>query len=329
MSDSPQPKASLEIPDLELEPAPRALGKAVLPSSTPKPERPMQGPQEYGYSVPHLFDEDAFAGQSLRLDLDQGPREPALGSGGLSQFESSGDFELEPVGLADLAAVVGRTQASDSERLEYTPGAAAAWPSGRALDPTQIKIDPLELATVAGYPESPEAIQLSPVYAFRVIARQRELKREWLRISAESERAEREREAALGELSRVVRPAAETIESLRRFFVPILELERLRSEPEQAADSIHAERGTPAELRKALAELGRAVLAAGGSVEVPDHWLGRVRALSERADPLVARRELLRRAIDAYDRGRVRQGIRLTGTLVGLIVLLIGLKLAL
>jgi hypothetical protein len=285
MSDSPRPTASaasLEIPDLKLEPAPRASGKA-MPRAAATPERPVQGPQGYGYSTPHLFDEDAFAGQSLSLDLDEGPQKDGLVFGGLSQFEGPGAFELEPVELADLVAAVGRTQVreseSESERRDGLPGAAAAWPSGRALDPARIKVDPLELATLAGYGESPEAIQLSPAYAFRVFARQRTLKRELLRISAESERAECEREAALGELSRAVRPSAEK-------------------------------------------------LAAAGSVEVPDHWLGRVRALSERADQLALRRELLRSAIDAYDRVRVRQGIRLTCTLIGVMLLLIGLKLA-
>jgi hypothetical protein len=324
MSDSPQPAASaarLEIPDLDLEPAPPALGKA-MPRAASTPAKPLQGPPEYDSTAPHLFDEDAFAGQSLSLELDEGPRKDALVLGDFCQFEGPGAFDLEPVELGDLVAEAGRTQLSESARLDHIPGAAAAWPTGRALDPAQIKIDPLELLTLASYGESPEAIQLSPAYAWRVFTRQRQLKRELLRISAESERAEGERETALGELSRAVRPRAEKIESLRRCFLPILELEQRRSQGELAAVSAQAELG------RARAELGRAVLAAAGAVEVPDHWLGRVRALSERADQLVVQRELLRRAIDAYDRVRVRQGIRLACTVVGLIVFLIGLKLA-
>jgi hypothetical protein len=73
--------------------------------------------------------------------------------------------------------------------------------------------------------------------------------------------------------------------------------------------------------------LGRAVLAARGSVEVSDAWLTRVRHSDEHADALLVRRELQLRAIDGYDRVRARQGVHLVCTLLGLFVLLVSFKL--
>jgi hypothetical protein len=81
--------------------------------------------------------------------------------------------------------------------------------------------------------------------------------------------------------------------------------------------------------RAALVDLGRAVLAGRGSVAVPDAWLERVRATSQRADTLLAKCELHLRALDAYDGPKVSQGVRLACTLAGLVVLLVVLKIAL
>ena len=84
-----------------------------------------------------------------------------------------------------------------------------------------------------------------------------------------------------------------------------------------------------AQQRAALADLGRAVLAAAGTVEVSTPWLERVRVVSDRADQLIARREMFARAIDSYDHVRVGQGVRLACTAIALIILLIGLKIVL
>jgi hypothetical protein len=86
---------------------------------------------------------------------------------------------------------------------------------------------------------------------------------------------------------------------------------------------------TESQRRAALAEVGRALLAAGGAVPISPAWLERVRAVSERADGLIFKCETLRRALDAYDRARVSQGVRLACTALGLLVLLLVLKLAL
>jgi hypothetical protein len=475
MSDSQRPKLvpvlpSFEVPDLELEPAPRPLRQAAN-SPAHATQQPAQG---RGVAAPNLFEEESFQTAGLSLDLDADPRDNAAVFGSSISFEDPDSFEVERTAAPNiLLHVAAEGAAKVTERIDHQ-GGHAAWPTGRAPDVTQLKLDPVEIAILADYGDVPHAVQLTPSYAYRVFSRQRELKRQLISIAAESERAQFEREATLAELARAVRPAAEKIEQFRRLFAPLLELEQVAGQRGQALSFINqqlsaqsgqydAELGQIAEqisaqqklerdaiavydqreaaakraeaklkrvhieiraltqvaeqklgpaggqipepeatqlgalrqraedskpevahtqaefsqakaalgqvrahldalrqsdrlnLRKkqalgehyqkelqvrsqglsesetqqraALAELGRALLGAAGSIDVTEAWLERVRAVSERADKLLVRREMQARAIDSYDQTRVRQGVQLACTVVGLFVLLILFKL--
>jgi chromosome segregation ATPase len=93
---------------------------------------------------------------------------------------------------------------------------------------------------LADYGDAPQAIQLTPVYAYRVFTRQRELKRRLVSISAECERAHFELETTLAELAREVRPAAEQNEQFRRFLAPLVELEQVESQHGRALSAVAA-----------------------------------------------------------------------------------------
>ena len=84
---------------------------------------------------------------------------------------------------------------------------------------------------------------------------------------------------------------------------------------------------TEIEQRAALLDLARALLASPGTVEIPEAWLERVRGVSDRADALVVRLEMQRRAIASYDSKSARQGVRLACTAVGLLLVLFAFKL--
>lgn len=508
MSDSQRPKfpaPAFEIPDLELAVTPRSPKAPSAPRTASAPSVPSvhsvhsvpkrQAAPEHGYSAPNLFDEDAFTSNAPSLDLDHGAGASGSGPtnaggvmpsfGGSLDFADPGGFELEPVASPGLVLegevarepapprASAQTQAS-TPRLDDRGGARAAWPSGRAADPTQVALDSVEIAILADYGEVPSAPHLTPLYAYRVFTRQRELKHELVRIASESERAEQEREAVLADLTRAVRPQAEQIDQFRRLFAPLVELEQQASQRGQALSSINAEvdaqtarvdferseldarlhsererqavvqrsyderaanakraeaklkrieietrnvlqvaeqklgpqggaipepelsqleelRGRSSALQpevdaaraelaaakqsldqltaqldaleqsdrqlnrrkqaiseahqqeirarsaglgeaeqkqqSALADLGRAILSANGTVDVPAALLERVRAASERADQLLRRRELQRRAIESYDRKRAAQGVRLTLTVIGIVLVLCVLKL--
>ena len=477
MSDSQRPKFStpqFEVPDLDLAPAPRSF-KQPAPAVPVRPApqaQPRQAASLFG--TPDLFDDDdSITSGTLSLDVDTGPRHQSTDFGGSVSFVLPGDFELDALAQPVL-------QLSDAPRSGVTalrqkaPSAADVWPSGRAREPEQIELDPIEISILADYGEVPREAQLTPGYAFRVFTRQRELKRQLLSISDESDRAEFEREATLAELARAVRPATEGKERFRRLLTPLAELEEVASQRGRALSSVNAQldahttqldanrseigrqieaeqqrehialrahdereataKRACAKLRRvhiemravtqvaeqklgpkggqipdveaaqletlqqradglqpevaearaqfehakqslgqvrarlemlrhserqasrkkqalgehfekevrarsegmteneagqraALADLGRAVLGANGVVDVPEAWLERVRGVSARADKLMIRREMQRRAIEAFDRQRVTQGVRLVCTLVGLLVVLIALKL--
>jgi hypothetical protein len=84
---------------------------------------------------------------------------------------------------------------------------------------------------------------------------------------------------------------------------------------------------TEIEQRALLAELGRAILAARATIEIPKSWLERVGRVSERADQLIVRAEMQRRAIVLYDHDRTRQGVRLACTAALLVLVLFAFKL--
>ena len=476
MSESQRPKptaSSFEIPDLDLAPPPRSLRNPVPTAAPVTPQSSSRG-----YSAPNLFDEDlleASAGLSIELN-DHAQPSGSIDFGRSINFDAPGGFELEPAAppLAPESgpqSVVTRRGASTSNRSDN-----AGWPTGRAPDAETLTIDPVEVAILADYGSAPHSIHLTPVYAYRVFTRQRELKQQLASLSAERDRAELERESTLAELARTVRPIAEQLDGFRRFFTPLIELEQVASQRGQALSSINAELGAhsntfdaeltqiaeqinaqqvleqaaarvhaereqlaqraeaklkrvhieiravthvaeqklgpqggqipepeasqlvalkqraegiqpevaqakaeleqaklglgqargkldalrqaervtarkkqavgeryhkelhtrsaslsegEAQQRAALAEVGRAVLAARGSVPVDASWLERVRASSERADRLIFKSETQRRALDAYDRTRVTQGVRLACTALALVVVLLVLKIAL
>ncbi|HEY6079177.1 MAG TPA: hypothetical protein VIW29_10255, partial [Polyangiaceae bacterium] len=78
--------------------------------------------------------------------------------------------------------------------------------------------------------------------------------------------------------------------------------------------------------REALAEVARAVLAARGTISVPEATLVALREHDRRVDERAVRLETHLRALDSYDRERARQGVIYALSALGLVVLAIVLK---
>ena len=476
MSNTQPPKpASLrfEVPDLEPGPATRGVSKASVPPASAATPRSAAAEREYG--APNLFEEDPLTSSGLSLDLDTEPRTLTPVFGPSVTFEDPEHFASEP--RAPASSGLNGELTDNSAPIEHALGpqrTLATWPTGRAPDPSKLRPNPAEIAILAGYGDVPQAVQLTPAYAYRVFRRQRALKRQLRALTAECERAELERETTVAEMARAVRPTVEQNPRFERFLVPLLELAelartrsqtlastnaRLRAEsapfdaelaqiaeqirveqgheeeavrghderaaalkraharlqrahiemravtqraeqqlgprggqipepealelaalrqraetirPELAAAEAELERATSSlgevrariaaleqraerakrqkqalaldyqgqlatqskgldesesHERAALADLGRAVLAAEGALDVPALWLDRVRYASDHAEQLLTRRELLQRAVQDYDAVRVAQGVRLACTAILLLVGLIVLKL--
>ena len=219
MSDSqqpPPPMPSFEVPDLELESAPRTRGGSVPPT---------RGTPAAAASPP-------ASGQLFGASFDFG------GGDGLE------DFELERTAQPSVQGLGTTTpQRAATARVEKIEQVGPSWPTGCALDANTLAIDPRELSILANYGDPPEATPHTLAYAYRVFMRQRELKRALIPIAAERQRAATEREATLAELASALRPALEKIPEFRRFLAPIVELDQRAAERGHALTSIHAELG--------------------------------------------------------------------------------------
>jgi hypothetical protein len=78
--------------------------------------------------------------------------------------------------------------------------------------------------------------------------------------------------------------------------------------------------------RDALADVARAVLAARGAVHVPEARLRSLREHDQSVETLAVRLETHVRALDAYDRERVKQGVILVLSALGVVLLSLLLK---
>jgi hypothetical protein len=90
----------------------------------------------------------------------------------------------------------------------------------------------------------------------------------------------------------------------------------------RAASASEAEK----QRRDALADVARAALAGRGAVKVPEPLLQALRGHDKSVETLAIRLETQVRALDSYDRGRVKQGVILVLSAFGVVLLSILLK---
>jgi hypothetical protein len=97
-------------------------------------------------------------------------------------------------------------------------------------------------------------------------------------------------------------------------------LEKQRSVRAQSVSEAEQQR------RRAMADVARAVLAARGAVAVPEPRLQALRDHDKTVEAAAIRLETHVRALDSYDRERVKQGIILVLSVFGVVLLSILLK---
>jgi len=237
MSDPQRPNPDpprFEVPDLELEPAPRSLRQA-LPA---RPAAAIPAAVKPGSSAP-----DQMFGSTFDFgdDLEN------------MAFERSAPPNFQVASEHATRGAVQRAQPLAS-------AAGPAWPTGRAPIASELVIDPHELSLLADYGDPPESVPLTVGYAYRVFTRQRELKHQLIPIASECERAQLEREATLAELARELRPAIEQVPEFRRFLAPLLEIEQRAAARGQALTSINRQLDSEsAQLDAELAQIQRDV----------------------------------------------------------------------
>ena len=222
MSDSERPNpqtASFEVPDLELEPAPRSIRQGA-----PLRESPRGAAAPIAATAPASAQTEQLFGSTFDFGDDLG------------------DFELERTAQPNSGATTKpgpSAQPVKARRAELGP----SQPTGRAPEVAKLVFDPREIEILADYGEAPDNAAGTFAYAYRVFTRQRELKHQLVSIAAECERAQNERAATLAELARALRPALEQIPEFRRSLAPILEIEQRAAARGRALNSINAQLG--------------------------------------------------------------------------------------
>lgn len=239
MGDSQQPKPAapeFEVPDLVLEPAPRSKCAAAELSAPQAPRREQD--------LRNLFDEDTLGADGAGIDLAlDGEPNCNLHFGAGSSFDDPTEIDLQTdphSGLSidtEVAPPAARRATTEARAETALPLPGGRRPTAHEQSP----IDALELARLAGYDEPPKSAHLTPLYAYRVFKRQREIKRVLVGLVAERRRAEAQRDHALADLGSAVRPDAERSEPFQRLVAPLIELERVQSQHGQAMSMVNAE----------------------------------------------------------------------------------------
>jgi hypothetical protein len=253
----------------------------------------------------------------IELEQVAGQRGRALSSINQQLSAHSGQFDAELAQVAEQMAA--QQQLEQAAMRVYDEREAAAKRAEAKLKRVHIEIRALtrvaeqKLGPAGGEIPEPEASQLSALQQ-----RVEQSKPEVAHALAEFEQAK-------GALERV-RARLEALRQSARLNARKKQAlgEQYRKELQVRGQGVSESEG---QQRAALADLGRAVLGAAGSIEVTDAWLERVRSVSQRADKLLLRRDMQVRAIDSFDQARVRQGVQLVCTVAGLFLLLILFKL--
>ncbi len=201
MNDRKHPDPSFEIPDLELAPPPVSKRPAKVSARVNNPAALTPDAASFGLEI-SLPD----------LDDDDG-----------DLFQKGSNVELS----------IGASPQATKRHLEN-------WPSGHTRSVDELPIDPAEVTLAAGYGEAPKNAVLTPLYAYRVLARRAPLKRLIALHQTELVQAELLRDTQLMQLSTELRPAIEANEAFRRLLGPIGDIERQAGDRSNALSEANA-----------------------------------------------------------------------------------------
>lgn len=230
---------TFDIPDLDVSEA----GRPVSRAPAPQPSAPAPAPAQSSNPADNLFgsgmfDDDHFdAGGVGAIDLGSGhgggygPGTSGVYSGGALD-DLDDDLHAEAPSLK-LASVHPPAPSGPSFAPPMGPGAAP--------DRGTLGFDPLEIAGIGGYGVAPSAIYLTPMYAYRVFMRQRELRTTIARLTAELSNAEAARDQALANVTEALRPQIEADQRFAPLMAPLRELDGVMHERSAALSSANAQ----------------------------------------------------------------------------------------
>lgn len=229
--------------------------------------------------------------QMARFDAEIAPLESALSAARATGIERAAQADTSDNQLRRAEAKLKRVQIEIRGVLDVARQAVG--PSGGDLPPAQAaQLGELQARLAA---IEPEVGEVRAAHAGVLVA------------LAKAQSEQRAIESQLGQLARQKASASGAVaKQLSARAAGVSEAEQQR--------------------RDAMAEVARAVLAARGSISVPEAALVALREHDRRVDERAVRLETHLRALDSYDHERARQGVILALSALGLVVLAIALK---
>jgi hypothetical protein len=282
MTDSRDPQnpapPGFDIPDLDVSEAGRPRTKAPAQPTAAPAAPPAAAPQPSANPADQLFgagmfDDDHFDAGAGSIELGSGhasgPQDLHSGGFDASHFGPGAGGAYAGGGLDDLdddLHVVGPNLNLASYRPPAPSGGAMVPPPpggpGTTPDRGLLEMDAAELAKIAGYGPAPSAIYLTPMYAWRVFSRQRELRVDIARLASELSNTEAARDQALANVVEALRPQLEADERFAQLMAPVKELDNVMRERSSALQS------TNAEYRNAMARFEQEMTALDNQLEV-------------------------------------------------------------
>ena len=247
MGDPAKPSKHDEVPDLE-------LGPLVPRTKQPQPQPQTQAPGAAARPAPApsggapfdmfsgSFDEDHFGSGSSLSDHSARTKSSGAYDGSsmdLDDHEEQANLNLElssyrPPGLEGSSApsvpsgMPGAPSAAPGAPSR-APGAPAQTPT-QSLAPALPEIDRSAVGLIARYGPAPSAIYLAPLYAFRVLSRQRELRTELRRLNGEVAAQERKLDEMFASLASGMRDSLEGDSRFAASYEPVRQLEAIAGE---------------------------------------------------------------------------------------------------
>jgi hypothetical protein len=188
--------------------------------------------QSAGYATFDTFDDFADGADPLSVESVQAPQRPPPSFGSLQDGDmpSGGDAAALSLDLSGSPAAP-RAAPSDIRPAVRSP----------LEQPELPRIDPYEVAVFADYGQAPAQLWRLPAYAWRVMSRRRELRRALRSAQALAAAAERARDDRLVEVGEGARGGAAADPELSPLLAPIVEIEQLLREREQARAASNAD----------------------------------------------------------------------------------------
>lgn len=242
MGNPHDPTKPNDVPDLDLGPL---LPRRVEPAKPAAPSAPAPAPAAKpsgGGGAFDLFgggfDEDHFGGGAIP---DVGARNATSGAYDGGSMDLAGDDE--PANL-NLQLDSYRPPAPDAGTAPPPVPSGAPQPGALpapSLAPALPAVEASAVGLLARYGPAPSAIYLAPLYTFRVLMRQRELRADLARLNQEISAQERKLDELHANLASAARADLEGDSRFEASFAPVRQLEAIAGERTAALNQTNAQ----------------------------------------------------------------------------------------